>query len=171
METLAFLFSATGTVCVCVPPLLKGKRMGLILFLLSLGNTLVAISYFLTGAYNGGVSCAIGAVQTTINFFFERKEKPIPKWLIGIYAAAFIGINLLVYTQPADLIAILACLTFIGCVGQKTGKSYRLWAICNCVLWLTYDLVSHAYGPVFTHSFMLALTLLGAFLHDRENQT
>ena len=167
MEALAFISSTAGTVCLCVPPLLKGKKMELILLLLFLGNTCVAISYFLTGAYNGGVSCTIGAIQTIINFFFERKDKPHPKWLIGLYAAAFIGINLLVYTQLADLIAIFACLTFIGCIGQKNGKLYRLWAIANCVLWLTYDLTSLAYGPILTHSFMLGLTLLGMLLHDR----
>ena len=31
-----------------------------------------------------------------INYFFESKGKPLPKWLIGIYMAAFVGVNLVV---------------------------------------------------------------------------
>ena len=63
METLAFILSTMGTVCICVPPLLKGKNMKLILLLVFSANMLVATSYLLTGAYNGAASCFVGGAQ------------------------------------------------------------------------------------------------------------
>ena len=37
MEILAFVLSMLGTVCICIPPLLKGKNMKLILLLIFTG--------------------------------------------------------------------------------------------------------------------------------------
>ena len=75
METLAFILSTIGTVCICIPPLLKGKNMKLILLLVFSANVTVATSYLLTGAYNGAASCFVGAAQAIINYFFDRKNK------------------------------------------------------------------------------------------------
>ena len=171
METLAFLLSIAGTILVCLPSLLKGKRMNAILILLCLANTFTAISYALTGAWNGAASCAIGAVQTIINYNFERKDKPLPKWMIGLYAAAFILVNVLVFSHFSDILAILACLVYIGCVGQKNGKTYRLWTSANAILWILYDVTSGSYGPIVTHSALLLLSLAGMFLHDRKEKS
>ena len=73
MKTLAFILSVIATVGACIPPLLKGKNMKLILLVVCTNNALLATSYVLTGAFNGAASCYLGAVQTFINYFFERK--------------------------------------------------------------------------------------------------
>ena len=166
METLAFILSSIGTVCVCVPPLLKGKNMRLILLLVFLSNATVGISYILTGALNGGVSCLIGAAQAIINYFFERKEKRLPTWLIVTYAVSFTTANLLVFTAITDILAVVACLAYIGSICQKNGKKYRLWSLTNTVLWFAYDIISVSYGPLLTHSVLLLITVFGIVAHD-----
>lgn len=171
METLAFILSTLGTVCICIPPLLKGKNMKLILLLVCLTNVLIAISYFLTGAFNGAASCCVGAAQTIINYFFERKNKPIPPWLIAIYAAAFLIVNLLVFTRIFDIIAIAAALVFIMGICQKNGKMYRIWTSVNATLWLMYDLLTRSFGPLSTHAIQLSIILFGIFIHDRKKKT
>ena len=168
MEILAFALSTLGTVCICIPPLLKGKNMKLILLLVFLANALVATSYFLTGAFNGAASCAVGALQTIINYFFERKEKPIPKWLIGIYALSFTAANLLVFSKIADIIALLAALMFVMGISVKDGKRFRLWTLINTVLWVLYDFVTLSFGPLSTHAIQLATILIGMVMHDRK---
>ena len=117
MDILAFILSTLGTISICLPSFIKGKDMKLILLFVFSANVLVATSYLLTGAYNGAVSCFIGGAQTIINFFYDRKNKPLPVWLICIYAAAFIVMNLLVFAQWADLVAMIASLSFILCIG------------------------------------------------------
>ena len=168
METLAFILSSLGTVCICIPPLLKGKNMKLILLLIFLANATVAASYFLTGALNGGVSCTIGAVQSIVNYFFERKEKSLPKWLIAVYAVAFIAANLVVFQSVTDVLAILACLFFIGGICQKSGEKYRLWSLINTGLWAAYDLANASYGPLVLHGVLFFITAFGMLVHDRK---
>ncbi len=170
METLAFILSSLGTVCICIPPLLKGKDMRLILLLVFLTNALIAASYFLTGAINGAVSCCVGAAQTIINYFFERKGKPIPRWLIAVYAAAFILVNILVFSHISDIIAILAALVFIMGICQKNGKQYRIWTLVNAALWMLYDGINLSFGPLTTHAIQLSIILFGIFIHDRKRE-
>ena len=168
MNTLAYVFSIAGTVCACAPSLLKGKNMKLILLLVFLANTFIALSYVLTGAFSGAVSCGVGALQTIINYFYERKNKPIPVWLIGVYALAFTVVNLLAFSRITDILALLACLTFVMCIGQKNGRKYRIWTVANSGLWALYDLTSLSFGPLFTHLLQLAIALFGMVIHDRK---
>ena len=170
MKILAFVLSSLGTVCICIPPILKGKNMKLILLLIFLTNVLIATSYILTGALNGAASCCIGAAQTLINYFFERKNKPIPNWLIGIYAIAFTIANVLVFTRITDALALLAALAFIMAICQKNGKKYRIWTFINTGLWIVYDAISVSFGPLCTHIIQFATIIFGMILHDRTNK-
>ena len=170
MEILAIVLSVLGTVCICITPLIKGTNIKGILLLLFMANVLIAASYFLTGAYNGAVSCGVGALQTIINYFFERKNKPIPAWLIAVYAAVFIAVNLLVFAHLTDIIALVATMVFIGSICQKNGKRYRLWTLVNTLLWATYDLVTLSFGPLSTHTVQLCSLLLGMVMHDRKKK-
>jgi hypothetical protein len=142
--------------------------MTLILLLVFLSNTSVGTSYILTGALNGGVSCLIGAAQAIINYFYDRKEKKLPVWLIVLYAIAFTTANLLVFTSVTDILAILACLIFIGCICQQNGKKYRLWLLANALLCVVYDVVNASYGPLITHGILLVITVFGMIMHDRN---
>ena len=145
--------------------------MKLILLLVFLSNASVGVSYILTGALNGGVSCLIGAAQAIINYFFERKGKPLPAPLILLYAVAFTTANLLVLTTATDILAVLACLIFIGCICQKSGKKYRLWSLANTGLWVAYDIISASFGPLITHVVLLSITVFGVIVHDVKHIT
>lgn len=169
MKILAFVLSTLGTISICIPPLLKGKNMKQILLLVFLANVFIGASYAIAGAFNGAATCAVGAMQTIINYFFERKEKPIPKWLIAIYALSFTAANLLVFSQITDIIALLAAIMFVMGISVKDGKRYRLCALINTVLWVIYDFVTLSFGPLSTHSIQLATIIFGMVVHDRKN--
>ena len=166
MDILAFILSTLGTVCICIPPILKGKNMKLILLFVFSANLLVALSYLCTGGFNGAASCFVGAATSIINYFYDKNEKELPKWLVGVYAAAFIAVNLLVFKSVFDLVAMVASLTFIGCIGQKNGAKYRLWTLANVILWIAYDLICASYGPLSTHVIQLGFVVTGIFIHD-----
>jgi len=167
----AFILSTLGTVCICITPLLKGKNMKLILFLIFLTNVLIATSYILTGAFNGAATCCVAAVQAIINYFFERKSKRIPVWLIAIYAVAFVIVNVLVFSHITDIIALVAALMFIIVICQKNGKHYRLWTLAKTVLWAVYDLITLSFGPLCTHVIEIAIVIFGIVMHDRKDKT
>ena len=126
-----------------IASLIKGENMKKILFFVFCGNVLFATSYLVGGSgFNGAASCYLGGVQTIINYFFDSKGKPLPKWLVVVYALSFVGVNLAVGGfKPLVILAIVACLTFIMCIGQKNGAKYRFWTIVNNSLWCLYDIL------------------------------
>ncbi len=168
MELLSYVLSVTGTVLLCTPSLLKGKDMRLILLLVFLSNVSIGCSYLLVGAANGAVSCAVGAVQSIVNYFFDRKNKPLPLWLILVYAASFTVVNIVAFSQFADIFSLLACWAFVLCIAQKNGKNFRIWTLVNAVMWLTYDIVSLSFAPIITHAFQVCVVLFGMLMHDRK---
>lgn len=160
--------SLAGLVAMILASTVKTKSMGLILTFVFFGNFLVATSYLLDGNNNGAACCYIGAAQTLINFFFEKNKKPIPMWLVGIYAITIVAINVGVMSEMLDLLAIIASLTFIMCIGQDNASKYRFWTIVNMVLWITYDILKGSYAALFTHVSLLLFTVLGKLIHDRK---
>ena len=170
MGIISYILSILGLASMIVSSMIKGKNMKKILFFVFLGNVLVATSYLLTQNRNGAVSCFIGGGQALINYFFDAKQKKLPVWLISLYALAFLGANLLVFTEAVDVLALIASLTFIMCVGQKNGAKYRIWTIINMCLWCSYDLLKGAYGPLTTHVILLVFTVAGMIIHDRKKK-
>lgn len=172
MQILSFVLSTIGLVSMIIASLIKGKNIKTILCLVFCSNLLIAISYLVGGSgINGAASCFIGAAQSIINYFFESKNKPLPKWLVAIYAVAFIAVNLIVAGFNAlCVLAIVASLSFIMCIGQKSGAKYRFWIIVNSVLWCAYDIFSKSFSALPTHIILLLFTVAGMIIHDRKEK-
>ena len=172
MNILAYVLSITGLICMISASLIKGEKMKQILFLVFCGNFLVATSYLVDGAgINGAAACYLGSLQTIINYFFDSKNKPLPTWLICVYALAIVAVNLWVAggVSALGVLVIVASLTFIMCIGQKTGARYRFWTIVNMILWCLYDILSPAYPVLFmSHIPLLVFTVAGMIIHDRK---
>lgn len=166
LPVISTVLSVAGLVCMILASTYKTSKMETILIFVIFGNFLVAVSYLLEGNNNGATCCFIGTAMTFINYFFERKSKPIPIWLICIYAAAIIGVNAMVLTELVDVLSIIASLTFILCVGQKSGAKYRFWTIVNMVLWISFDLIKQSYPPLLTHVSLFVFTVVGMILYD-----
>ena len=188
METLAFIFSTLGLIAMLTSSLLKGKNMKKILILVFLGNAFVAVSYLLGGSgLNGAASCILGALFSIINYFFDAKEKPVPKWLAAIYGLSFVAVNIIVSfnsivtfgdTVSVDYKALVLCvlaifgtLAFVLCIGQKNGAKYRFWTVMNMIMWCIYDLISGKIQVLITHIIQLSVAVVGMIIHDRKNNT
>jgi hypothetical protein len=52
------------------------------------------------------------------------------------------------------------------CIGQKTGTKYRIWTFINTALWMIYDLINLAWGPLLTHAILLTTVISGIVIHD-----
>ena len=187
METLAFIFSTLGLIAMLTSSLLKGKNMKKILILVFLGNAFVAVSYLLGGSgLNGAASCILGALFSIVNYFFDAKEKPVPKWLAAIYGLSFVAVNIIVSfnsivtfgdTVSVDYKALVLCvlaifgtLAFVLCIGQKNGAKYRFWTVMNMIMWCIYDLISGNIQVLITHIIQLSVAVVGMIIHDRKNK-
>ena len=169
MQLISVILSMLGLGACIIASLLKGDQIKKNLFFVFTGNMLVGASYLFTSmGINGAVSSFIGSGQAITSYFFSAKKKPLPAWLIVIYALLFLGVNLATIESPIGILAIFASLCFVGCVSAKNGKVYRFWQALNNVLWIGYDILTDSYGPLVTHSVLLAFTLLGSFINDRK---
>ena len=86
MPMISYILSIIATVLGLLEPF--GKNMRIILLFNFTGNFLVGVNYFLTQSLSGAGICAVACVQVIINYFFDSKNKKVPKWLICVYALA-----------------------------------------------------------------------------------
>ena len=167
---LSYILSIGALIATGISMLLSGKGMKKILVMLALGNLMMAFSYVCTGALSGFITAVIATVQTVINYFFDVKGKRIPVYLLVIYALSFIVINLCVYVSLVDLLAIAASVSAVIVTSRKNGKTYRIWASINNILWCTYDVLKGSYGPLVTHVVLLGCTIAGIIIHDLKKE-
>ena len=169
MQQISVILSMLGLAACITASMIKGEEIKKNLFFVFTGNILVGMSYLFTSlGLNGAVSSFIGGAQAITSYFFSAIKKPLPVWLIVVYALLFLCINLATLESAVGILAVLASLCFVGCVSAKSGKVYRLWQALNNVLWIGYDLLTFSYGPLATHSVLLVFTLLGSFINDRK---
>ena len=168
MTVLSYVFNVLGIALMILSSLVKGKRMEGILVLLCAGNLFLGVGYLLAGSgINGSVTSFIGCVLTLINYFFQRKNKPIPVWLNIVYGVVLITVNILVGGWNLfTLIVVLACIAFILGVFQKSGKGYRIFTLCNILFWCLYDLATKTYSALISHSVQFLFALIGILLND-----
>ena len=172
MDVLAVLLNLLGVALAMTSSLWKKATMKQILLLICGANLLIATSYLFQGeGINGAVSCYLAFVMAIVNYLFQSKNKPIPKWLIGIYALSFIAVNLVsngfnLYT----LLAVTAALFFVASLLQSGGKGYRFCSIFNMAIWSTYDILVGAYAALLTHSILLIVNLAGMLLYDLKKK-
>ena len=174
MQALSFIANFIGLSLVILASLSKGSKMSTILILVLFGNLFVSVGYLLAGTgINGAASGLLATVQTFINYFFERKGKPVPKILVGIYALSFIALNVFVSEfNFYSIIAILACMLFLACILQKNGKNFRICGILNTLVWIIYDVLTHSYAAIMTHGMLLIVNIIGVIIHDiKRNET
>lgn len=184
-EPIGSIFVFLGMGAIIASYLLKGKSMKVILILAFLSNAFVAIGYLLQGqGINGAASCLTGAVFSIINFLFDSKNKEVPRPLVAFYGLAFIGVNIAVNFKnmvnfeggfslvPIQIVlcvlAILGCLAFVMCIGQKNGAKYRFWNIMNMLMWCTYDVISGNFVVLITHLIQMGFAVVGMIIHDRK---
>ena len=170
MQVLSVIANLIGLSLVILASLSKGSKMSTILALVLFGNLFVAAGYLLGGTgINGAASGLLASAQTFINYFFEKKGKPIPKILIGIYALSFIALNIFIGTfNFYSIIVILACLAFLASILQKNGQNYRICAIANTLLWIIYDLLTHSYSAIITHGTLFAVNVVGFIINLKK---
>ena len=168
MLIFSYIVNFVGLFAFIASLLVKGKKMGLILFLNFCGNALIGAAYLMGGkGVNGAISSFLGAVQAIVNYLFTSRGKSLPRWLIAVYALAFVGVNLWVGKASwLSVIAIGACLCCVVSLVQNSGKKYRFWALCNNGVWCTYDICLRAYGSLLIHFALFCVTATGMILHD-----
>lgn len=164
IHTLHYFTSLIATILGLYEPF--GKRMQTILTLNFLGNLFVGISYLLVTRYSGAAICFTACVQVLINYCYERKNKKLPTFLLILHLLAFLTVNLVTFIFWYDILALIASVLYVLSVAQSSAKYYRVFYVTNSLVWIFYDLLAGAYGNLFTHVVLFAVTMVAIFVRD-----
>lgn len=114
----------------------KEKSKTLIFF--ALGNTCVATSLGILGAYSGMIIQIIFVIQAIINFFWEKKNNKYPIWLVLIYILIPTIILTISFQTPWDILPIFAGILFPLAL-VSNNFTLRLLNLASVVVWIPYN--------------------------------
>ncbi|MBQ7202051.1 YgjV family protein [Candidatus Saccharibacteria bacterium] len=140
---IAQIFGVLGVIAsVCSMQFKKRRQIFIALLLLNLFS---ALNFVFLGTFSSAYVCFFAVAEMLINHLFERKNKPVPKWVVGIYIIVNILLGAIAFTGPLDVIPIVCALIFCATLLTKNEQNIRKLMLLNQALWLVYDLTVGAY--------------------------
>ncbi len=150
---------ATGTNIIGIQ--LKKKKDILISYIIAC--LFFIISFYLLESYSGVITCTIMAIETFINYKYDKKEKKLPLWLIYTMIIGSITISSLFYQNWIDLFAIVSCIPFVLMLIQKNEKYVRLFTFIFLLFYTTFDILVGAY-TAFIGDFLFEISTIVAIV-------
>ena len=150
---------------------IQQKKKSRIMLSFVVAATLFTVSFILLGAYTGAIICFIGGVETLVSYFFCKKDKKLPRWLIGMFLAASVGGGILVYQNFFDALPILAAVTYIWTLVETKESNIRKIMVFNVFLWIVYDFMVGAYVALISDVIFLTSTIVAMVRHDWKRKT
>ena len=146
------------------------KKKNQIIFMFILANLFSAINFILLQGYSGAIICTFAIIQTFINKFFEKKDKKVPKIIIGIYIIISILLGLITFTGIIDILPIICSILYTLTIIQNKEKNIRRISLINIILWIVYDIVCQAYTAAISDSLMTISTIIGMYRFDYKKK-
>ena len=159
LTVLSTLFAAAS---------MQFKKMEYVLICQLVCNSLLALQYVVEGRVSVTGVIVIAVVQIIVSYFFDKKEKAFPVWLIGVFILLFTVVSVLMMESYYDLITCAAVWCCALCLAQKRSSVARIYLMINTVLWLTYDIIMWAPTAAITHGTILVFIIVGIVRLDRE---
>lgn len=143
------------------------KKRGAIIALNLSARILYIAQYLLLGAFSGAALDVAGAASSVCA---GKKDAPfVTKHRIPVITAAFlliVGLGLLVYRQPYDLLPIVAVLLHTGAFWLNNEKWIRIISLLGCPPWFLYNLLSGAIGSMIGDLLSFLFLLISLIRYD-----
>lgn len=147
---------------------MKHKKHMIIMFMLA--NLFSVFNFILLQSYSGATICFFAIIQIFINYFFERKDKEVPKIVIGTYIIISIIIGVITFKNYIDILPIISSILYTLSIIQKQEKNIRRILLINSVSWTTYEFISMAYTAGISDALMVISTLIGMYRFDYKTK-
>lgn len=142
------------------------KKKERILFFWIFAAFLFTLSFIFLQAYSGAIACAIAGIQTIISYFFEKRNKKFPFWLVIISIFVSLLAGFFTYHQPLDLLPIIASIVYVSSIIQTQEKFIRQLTLLNLFIWIIYDLIIGAYVTSISDAIFIISTIIAIFRYD-----
>ena len=163
IEILAQVVNAIGSTTNMVGISAKEKRRVLLFF--TLGNFFVGLSLFLLKAYTGMFVQITFVTETIINYFWDKKGKQYPIWLILIYIIIPCTIILINYKEIWDLFPLAGAVFFPASLISKNFQ-LRLLNFFAIVVWIPYNIHFGQYAGTIFCTVYAIVNIISIIRHD-----
>ncbi len=161
---LSQVFGIIASVTVLASLQLKNIRTVLVFQVIC--NIFGALSFLVIGSVSACSIYFVAVTESALFLIYNLCKKEAPKFWTWVFAAAFVLCSIATFRVPADVISMLAAISCALAIAQKKASVYRIIMLVNGGLWITFDLVSGAYGMLPAHIITLLSALVGIVRMD-----
>lgn len=145
------------------------KRRSILAALFCL-NLFAALNMIFLGSLSAAYISFLAVIEILINHFFESRKKPVPGFVVGLYALATIAIGIATYAAPIDLIAIACAFIFCITILAKKEQDIRKLTLVNQSLWLIFNVFVGAYALVCSNTLTIISTAIALHRYRKQNK-
>lgn len=160
IEILSQVINAIGTSLNMIGVNIKNKNKTLIFF--TLGNSCIAIALGLLNARAGMFVQITFVLETIINYFWMKKHRLYPLWLIAIYVIIPCTFIIATFGTIWDIFPMLGAIFFPAACLSKDLR-LRILNFFAVVVWIPYDIVFRQYAGMIS-CIIFALVNLAAII-------
>ena len=167
IQIISQIINGIGTILNAIGINIKNKSKTLLFF--TAGNICVALALGLLHAKAGMIVQIIFVIESTINYFLDKKNFKYPIWLIGLYVLVPCCILTITFSSFWDILPILVGIFFPLALISKNFL-LRLLNLFSVIVWIPYLLHFGQYVGAIGCTFFTILNIISIIRFDIINK-
>ena len=164
----AQIFGGIATLILCLSYVVKSKKGFLLMGLF--GDIMYGMSFLFVGSWSAGVIALLSCLQFFFVYYFEKRNKKLPKIIASVFIVMFIVAGALTWNSAWDIIPLASYIWYTFALYIDDVKSIRLVYVLPNALLVVYDIMVMAYASAFEDG-IEALFLITIILADFVKST
>ena len=148
---------------------LQCKNMKGTLIAQIVANFCTAMSFLLLDGLSGAGVCLIAIVHALVMYVYNVKKRKPDLFVTLIFIALYIGCSVLVFKSIFDVFTMFASVCFAISIAQEKSERMRIWSAMSLSSWLTYDVVTMAYGNLIVHIAVLSSGIFAMIRYRKKD--
>ncbi|MBQ6476896.1 MAG: YgjV family protein [Bacilli bacterium] len=129
-------------------------------------NLAAAFNFLFLNSLSGSLICFFGALETVINYLFDRKNIKVPIYIIGLYIIINLILGFSTFKSIIDILPIICALLYCVTICTKEEKNIRKLMFINQFTWLIYDLITKSYMLSISNVLTLISVVISYYRYD-----
>ena len=138
----------------------------------AISNILVAISFYLLGAYMGLVCMIISAVRTFVFYLYAKNNWSKNLYLLMFFIVLYLGTSFIAFSNWLEYTLIaLKGITYTYGAWQHKPKTFRVLSIASCGFTIWYNALYFAYVNIIGEAVCIIFVILVMIQDLKTNKT